>query len=133
MVARIKLDAAPVAKIYLAEWRRTKFASQEELAAAMNTTAAAVSRIETGKREWSKGYLEALAYLVGCQVHDLFRKPYTAHNKPNLSELMRIASNLSEHQLRHLIGLLDRDIVSGPPEEPAVEYPLAPRAKAKPA
>ncbi|MGE3649370.1 MAG: helix-turn-helix domain-containing protein [Reyranellaceae bacterium] len=120
MVVRIKLNAAPAAPIYLAEWRETKFATQRELAEAMNTTSATVSRIETGEREWSKGYLEALAYLVGCQVADLFQPPDTVRNSPKqgmpeLSELMRLAGKLEPEQIEGLIALLGKNTVSAPP------------------
>ncbi|MER9130719.1 helix-turn-helix transcriptional regulator [Mesorhizobium sp. M0520] len=86
MVARIKLDEAPEAKIYLAEWRETKFPTQPALAEAMNTAPATVSRIETGERDWGKGYLEALAYLVGCQVPDLFYPPNVAPERPEAQD-----------------------------------------------
>lgn len=32
----------------------------------MGTTAAQVSRVETGERDWGKGYLEAFAHVIGC-------------------------------------------------------------------
>lgn len=75
MVARFKLDEAPEAKIYLQEWRETKFPTQQALADKIGLKAATISRIETGEREWGKGYLEALAHAVGCKVGDLFRNP----------------------------------------------------------
>jgi transcriptional regulator with XRE-family HTH domain len=131
MVVRIKLDAAPEAKVYLAEWRATKFETQDELAAAMNTTSASISRIETGERAWSKGYLEALAYLVGCQVGDLFQPPDIARSKPNLAELMTLVQDLSEDQIAGLIALFGKGKDSAPPEGPSVEHVPARKAKAK--
>ena len=32
----------------------------------METTAAQVSRVENGERDWGKGYLEAFAHVIGC-------------------------------------------------------------------
>jgi transcriptional regulator with XRE-family HTH domain len=133
MAKRVKMLSAPSAPIYLAKWRKTKFRTQQELADAMNTTAAAVSRIETGKREWNKGYLEALAYLVGCQVPDLFHQPDKARSTPGLSELMNLAGNLPEERLGHLIGLLGNGKAFALPEAPASEDPQERKAKAKPA
>lgn len=134
MVARIKLDAAPKAEVHLAKWRETKFSTQQELADAMNTTAAAVSRIETGERDWSKGYLEALAYLVGCQVGDLFHhpdivrgkpKPDIVRDTPKLEELMRLVSSLSDEQTVALISLFGKNKAGVPHEAPVVEDPQA--------
>jgi Helix-turn-helix domain/Peptidase S24-like len=66
MVSRIHLkDAAPV-RAYFAEWREWKGWSQQALAERMETTVATVSRIETGQRDWGKGYLEAFAHVIGC-------------------------------------------------------------------
>lgn len=132
MAKRIKLASAPEAKLYLAEWRKVKFDSQQELADALNTTAAAVSRIETGKREWNKGYLEALAYLVGCQVPDLFLSPDTTRNKPNLSELMDLVGNLDEHQIEGLIALFGKNKASALLAAPSSEGLPERKAKAKP-
>lgn len=117
MVKRIKLDAAPEVRVYLAEWRETKFPTQQLLADAMGTTTPTISRIETGDREWGKGYLEALAHLVKCRVVDLFRKPGEVEVEDRLERLMAIAVNLSEGELDNLIGLLDRGRVSPPPKE----------------
>lgn len=42
----------------------------------METTAATVSRIENGDRDWSKGYLEAFAFVIGCpDTTDPIRRP----------------------------------------------------------
>lgn len=134
MVARIKLDAAPEAKIYLAQWRETKFATQQELADAMNTTAAAISRIETGKREWSKGYLEALAYLVGCRVAELFEHPEIVRGspgKPSFEDLMKMVASMSEAQRAGLVALFGQHKAGAPPAEPFAEVPPARPARAK--
>ena len=75
MAARYKFEKAPEAKVYLQEWRETKFATQQALSSVINLPAPTISRYETGEREWGKGYLEALAYAVGCRVPDLFTSP----------------------------------------------------------
>lgn len=133
MAAKIKLKEAPEARVYFAEWRKTKFATQQDLADAMDTTAATVSRIETGEREWYKGYVEALAYLVGCQVADLFQSPGKGRNNASLDKLMRLAGSLSENQIAGLIALFDSSSASEPRESPAAEGLPTRKAKAKPA
>lgn len=50
--------------------------SQHELAAKMRTSAATVSRIESGDRDWGKGYLEAFSHIIGCpNVTDPITRP----------------------------------------------------------
>jgi len=66
MVTRIGLAGAKPVKTYFREWREWKGWTQQELADRMDTTAATVSRVEKGDRDWSKGYLEAFSYVVGC-------------------------------------------------------------------
>lgn len=75
MVTRLGLTTVPGTKLYLKEWREQKGWTQQELADRMETTKATVSRVENGMRDWSKGYLEAMAFSLGCQVPDLFRHP----------------------------------------------------------
>lgn len=42
----------------------------------METTAATVSRIEKGDRDWGKGYLEAFSHVIGCpNPEDPIRRP----------------------------------------------------------
>jgi hypothetical protein len=66
MVARIGLRGARPVRTYFLEWREWKGWTQQELADRMETTAATVSRIEKGDRDWGKGYLEAFAHVIGC-------------------------------------------------------------------
>lgn len=80
MAVRYKLAAAPEAKVFLQEWRETKFSTQQALSAVIDLPAPTISRYETGEREWGKGYLEALAYAVGCSVPDLFVSPSRARD-----------------------------------------------------
>jgi transcriptional regulator with XRE-family HTH domain len=66
MTERIVLQDAPKATNYFREWRIWKGWTQQQLADEMQTTKATVSRIENGTRDWSKGYLEAFAHVIGC-------------------------------------------------------------------
>jgi transcriptional regulator with XRE-family HTH domain len=53
-------------KIYFKEWRQYAGLNQIELAQLLNTTPPTVSRIETGKRDFSGSYLFAFAKVCGC-------------------------------------------------------------------
>lgn len=66
MVARIGLKGAKPVQTYFKEWREWKGWTQQELADRMDTTKQTVSRIESGARDWSKGYLEGFAHVIGC-------------------------------------------------------------------
>jgi len=49
--------------------------TQEEVAEAMGTTKATISRMESGTREPNLGYLAAFAEAIGHRPADLFRLP----------------------------------------------------------
>ena len=88
MAVRYKLPEAPEVKVYLQEWRETKFATQQALSNVIKLPAPTISRYETGEREWGKGYLEALAYAVRCRVPDLFTPPNTSADDKLRSALL---------------------------------------------
>lgn len=67
MVTRIGLSSAKPIRTYFKEWREWKGWTQQELADRLETTTATVSRIENGARDWSKGYVEAFAHVIGCE------------------------------------------------------------------
>jgi transcriptional regulator with XRE-family HTH domain len=76
MVVRIGLKGAKPVKTYFREWRDWKGWSQEELADRMETTTATISRVESGDRDWGKGFLEAFSYVVGCpNISDPITRP----------------------------------------------------------
>lgn len=89
MAVRIGLKEAKCANIYFKEWRRWKRLTQQELADRMETTKQTVSRIETGKRDWSKGYLEAFAHVISCSLSAPIMRP---PGKPDANELLRDAT-----------------------------------------
>lgn len=103
MAVRYKFAKAPEAKVFLQEWRETKFATQQALSDVIGLPAPTISRYETGEREWGKGYLEALAYAVGCRVPDLFAAP-------NVSSEDRLRSALLAYGVDK--GLLDAALLA---------------------
>lgn len=108
MVARIGLAGAKPANIYFREWREWKLLTQQELADRMETTAATVSRVETGDRDWSKGYLEAFAYVIGCpNVFDPISRPPPGHDaRPSIDEMMRDAPLEKQRQILLVVEAL---------------------------
>lgn len=75
MVARITPKGGKPAKHFFREWRKFRKMSQEQVAEAMDTTKATISRMETGKTQYNADYLQALAQALGIQAPDLFRSP----------------------------------------------------------
>lgn len=66
VVQRFKMEGARPIPVYFKEWREDKGWTQQELADSLGTSKQTVSRIETGARDWSKGYLEAFSVAIGC-------------------------------------------------------------------
>lgn len=66
MAKRYEFKNAPALPNFFKEWRDTRDWTQQDLADAMETTVAMVSRIEGGERDWGKNYLEAFGHVIGC-------------------------------------------------------------------
>lgn len=109
MVSRIGLKGAKPVRTYFREWREWKNWTQQELADRMETTAATVSRIEKGERDWGKGYLEAFSYVIGCpNPEDPITRP---PNAPiTLDDMLR---NATPDQRRQAIALIETLLRTG--------------------
>lgn len=105
MVARIGLRGARPVRTYFREWREWKGWTQQELADRLETTAATVSRIEKGDRDWSKGYLEAFAFVMGCpDPTDPIRRPPGA--AITLDDMLKNASPELQRQALSVVEAL---------------------------
>lgn len=58
----------------------------------MGTSKQTVSRIETGKREWGKGYIEGFAHIVGC--HPLAPLLAPPDGEFDVSALLKVIEDL---------------------------------------
>lgn len=107
MVVRIGLKSAKPAKTYFKEWREWKGWTQQELADRMEIAKQTVSRVENGMRDWGKGYLEAFAYVIGCDVSDpITRSPDT----PSADQLLR---NATPEQRRQAMAIIEAVLKTG--------------------
>lgn len=61
-------------KHFIKEWRRYRGLTQEQLAARLEIDRTTVSKIESGKQEYSQGFLEAAAYAMRCEPADLIMR-----------------------------------------------------------
>ena len=68
-------------QIYLKAWRKLRGLTQEQLAGRLDTTAATISRWETGKAPWDINDLNGIAYALQCDAVDLFRDPASPEGK----------------------------------------------------
>jgi transcriptional regulator with XRE-family HTH domain len=61
---------------FIKEWREFRDLTQEQLADALGTTKASISRIESLKMGYTQDFLEACADALGCHPGDLLtRRP----------------------------------------------------------
>lgn len=68
-------DRYPINPPYLARWREAAGLTQAKVGEHIGVTAAQISRVETGKRDWDGKYLTAFAGLIGCTLPELFVPP----------------------------------------------------------
>ena len=76
--------------LFLRDWREHRGLTQQQLADRLDTTAATVSRIESGKRDYTGDFLWACAHALNCHASDLLSRP---PQKPSLDALTRGASD----------------------------------------
>lgn len=88
MVARIGPKSGKPFRIYFREWREKRGFTQEQIAERIETTKATVSRMETGKVQYNRGYVEALAGALAIEPDQLFRDP----EQPSADSLLQKAS-----------------------------------------
>lgn len=65
-------------RIYLREWRKHRGLTQQQLADRLDIDRTIVSKIETGKLEYSQHFLEAAADALMCEPADLLVRDPTA-------------------------------------------------------
>lgn len=76
-----------VKRNHLAEWRRHRGLSQEQLAEAAHTSKATISRLEAGKRGLSQKWLEVLAPPLDTTPAGLLSPPAGARDRPAVPSL----------------------------------------------
>jgi transcriptional regulator with XRE-family HTH domain len=59
---------------FIREWRIFRGLTQERLADRLETSAATISRLESGKQPYTQPVLEALAYALICEPADLIMR-----------------------------------------------------------
>jgi transcriptional regulator with XRE-family HTH domain len=104
MAARFKNSDAPEAGNYFREWREWREWTQQELADRMGTSKQQVSRVETGDRDWGKGYLEAFAFAIGCRAGDPISRPPPHASPAQFSDLMDVLWELDPNQVGQLLS-----------------------------
>ena len=68
----------PLHRHFIREWRKYRGLTQEQLAGRLEVDRTTISKIESGKQEYSQGFLEATAYALRCEPADLIMRDPTA-------------------------------------------------------
>jgi transcriptional regulator with XRE-family HTH domain len=72
------------ARIYLKEWLAIRGLTAEQLAGKLETSKSVVSKLMTGQQRYNQDWLERIAYVLDCEVADLYRMP----DAPTAGELL---------------------------------------------
>lgn len=134
MVERYRLDDARELTTFFGEWRKAKGWTQQQLADKLRTTKQTVSRIETGERDWSKGYVEAFGHVIGCHpLAPLLSRPNDGVDVSAILNVLEIASLLSDADLAEVSkSMQSLARASGREPNPAARAPISPKLKENP-
>lgn len=88
MVTRIGPKSGRPFRMFFKEWREHRGLTQEQVAERLDTTKATVSRMESGKVQYNRGYVEALADALQVEPEQLFHHP----DRPSIDALLQKAS-----------------------------------------
>ncbi len=87
-------------RLFLREWREYRDLTQQQLADRLDTTSATISRIESGKRDYTGDFLWAAAYALNCHASDLISRTPT---QPSLDAIARDAPQPLRDKLQIVI------------------------------
>ena len=98
----------PRAPQYFKQWRQHRELNQDQAAERAQTTQETISRWESGKIEYDKSTLEALAHAYRCEPADLLRPPVPPDNDV-AAYVMRLDAKRRSQALRIIKAMLDED------------------------
>lgn len=61
--------------IFLEDWLEYRKMTAEQLAGRMETSKSVVSKLANGKQRYNQDWLERIAFVLDCEVRDLYRPP----------------------------------------------------------
>jgi transcriptional regulator with XRE-family HTH domain len=102
MVVRIGPKNPPRRALFLREWRLHRGLSQEQLAERLDTTKATISRVETGARDWTGGFVEAAAEALNIEVRDFFYPP----TQPSIDARLQAVPEPLREQVRAVVDTM---------------------------
>jgi transcriptional regulator with XRE-family HTH domain len=68
---------SPPVRHFIREWRKYRGLTQEQLAGRLDVDRTTISKIESGKQEYSQHFLEVTAYALRCEPADLIMRDPT--------------------------------------------------------
>jgi len=94
-------------KVFFREWRKFRRLTQKAVAERIEMSGANLSRLETGKQSYTQANLEALAFALDCEPHDLIGRPPTAPPpEGERRELFEVIEGLPKEQLPQAISII---------------------------
>jgi transcriptional regulator with XRE-family HTH domain len=107
MVTRIGPSNARPRRIFLREWRQYRRLTQQQLADRLDTTKGTISRIETGERDYTGGFLEVAADALQCEPADIIsRDPTAPVPDRTIDDMLRNASDQLRRQVVAMVAAL---------------------------
>ena len=108
--------AKPAKTTYLREWRKFRHLTQAQVVGRLElfdddklpSTAASLSRIETGEQPYGQRILEALAFIYDCTSEQLL-----GHNPDKEGRIIDLLPRLTERQLRQAEAVIEALINAG--------------------
>ena len=89
-------------RVYLEAWLTRRKMTAEQLAARMETSKSVISKLINGKQRYNQDWLERIAFVLDCDVADLYRPPFD----PTANELLaRMPPEVRETAINVLIDL----------------------------
>lgn len=93
--------------IHLRQWREHRNLTQQQLADRLDTTAATISRIEAGKRDFTGDFLYAAAYALNCHPTDILARP---PENPSLDAMTDAAPERVRAQIRAVVETILKSV-----------------------
>lgn len=92
-------------KTYFREWREFKNLTLEKAGALVDMSGAQLSRIETGKSDWTWGFVERLAEAYGTDPDSLLNRHPDPKKRSKTDEIQGIMRAANEDQKAEIVEL----------------------------
>lgn len=88
-------------RLFLREWLDHRGKTQDKLADEINTGKSVVSKLVTGEQRYNQDWLERIAFVLKCEVRELFKPP---RGGDQLDEILEHVSSLPDQKRALLVS-----------------------------